>query len=96
MDKKRKEIAEKNSTRDEKVEEQLVVALDKGERPGHYWDAILTHSIKRASESANKLSRRIYWLNWILVALGVLYILTTEPGKKFLGLLTGLFKMIFH
>ena len=32
-------------------------------------------TIKRASDSAEKLSKRIYWLTWVLVILGVLALL---------------------
>jgi len=64
--------AERERLRDKKKEQTLSAILDK--EGGHVaqMEALLIHSIDRASKSADRLSRRIFWLNLIILIIGVL------------------------
>lgn len=61
--------------RTERKEHALWAVLDENQTLTHFWDALLIHSIDKASGSADRLSRRVLWLNVILVLLGILSLL---------------------
>ena len=61
--------------RDAKVDRFLWGALDRDMSSGGFTEACLTHVIRRASQSADRLSKRVAWLNIILIVLGALGLL---------------------
>ena len=67
--KEKKSIKQK---REERKRHALRVVLDEDGGTQHFWDALLINSIDEASNNANKLSKRIFWLNMILVIIGTL------------------------
>jgi hypothetical protein len=66
--------------RDERVDKFLVGVLDKRLSQEAFTEAALIHAIRRASQSADRLSNRVAWLNGILMVLGVLGLLVTAYG----------------
>lgn len=67
----KKTAAERERLRDEKKEQVLHLALDTdGNRA--MMEGFLIYSIDRASKTADKLSRRIFWLNLIILIIGTL------------------------
>jgi hypothetical protein len=78
--KERKATAERERLRDEKKEQTLSAILDR--EGGHVaqMEALLIHSIDRASKSADKLSRRILWLNLLILIIGALALIVAGYG----------------
>ncbi len=75
MDKKTKEVWAK---RDDKVEKEIKDDIDgEGIKSVH---ALVMHTLRRASQSADRLSTRIWWLNLILVFLGTLGLIIAALG----------------
>jgi hypothetical protein len=68
--------------REEREDLALNVVLDQGTDPdpSHFWAALLVQRLRRASESADKLSRRVVVLNWILIILGGLSLFVAAYG----------------
>ena len=66
--------------RDDRVEQFIYVVLDDDREINHFAEACLMHSIRRASQSADRLSRRVMWLNVTLVVLGVLGLIVAVYG----------------
>ena len=75
------EVKGKPESRDERIERFLRLTLDKhfGGDEG-FMSAALIHSIQRASQSADRLSTRVFWLNVILVVLGTLGLIVAAVG----------------
>ena len=68
----KKAAAERERSREQKKEQRLSMILDREGGNVAEMDALLIHSISRASTSADRLSRRILWLNVIIVVIGTL------------------------
>lgn len=68
----RKAAAELERKRDQKKGQILSLILDREGGNRAEMEGLLIHSIDRASKSADKLSRRIFWLNLIILIVGVL------------------------
>jgi hypothetical protein len=66
--------------RDERVDHFLWVILDDNRDIEHFAKACLIHSIRRASQSADRLSKRVMYLNLSLVVLGGLGLIVTGLG----------------
>ena len=66
--------------RDKKVERVMRAALDEVSTAGGVDEACLMHVIRRASQSAERLSNRVAWLNIILVVLGALGLAVAAYG----------------
>jgi len=67
----KKAAAERERRRDEKKEEILHLALDTdGNRA--MMEGLLIYSIDQASKTADKLSRRLFWLNMLILIIGTL------------------------
>jgi len=67
----KKAAAERERLRDEKKEQILHLALDtEGNRA--IMEGLLIYSIDRASKTADKLSRRLFWLNMLILIIGSL------------------------
>jgi len=65
----KKAAAERERLRDEKKEQILHLALDtEGNRA--IMEGLLIYSIDRASKTADKLSRRLFWLNMLILIIG--------------------------
>jgi hypothetical protein len=79
MEEEEKNIKQK---RKEGKKHALSVILDQHREPGHFMEALLIDnidnvidSIEKASRSADRLSGRISWLNFILAVIGALSLL---------------------
>jgi hypothetical protein len=70
--KEKRAAAERERLRDKLKEQTLSAILDK--EGGHVaqMEALLIYSIDRASKSADRLSRRVFWLNLLLLIIGML------------------------
>jgi len=79
-----KRAAAERENRWEKIREQtLSTILDK--EGGHVaqMEALLIYSIDRASKSADKLSRRIFWLNLLILIIGIAALIVAGYGVFF-------------
>lgn len=76
--------AERERLRDKKKEQTLSAILDN--EGGHVaqMEALLIYSIDRASKSADRLSRRVFWLN-LLLLISALRLLSLRDMACFLN-----------
>ncbi len=65
--------------RDEKIENTIKDHMD-GQDGYKSVHALLMHTIRRASQSADKLATRIWWLNLILIIVGTLGLIVAACG----------------
>lgn len=78
----KKAIAERERLRDEKKEQILHLALDTdGNRA--IMEGLLIHTIDKASETADRLSKRIFWLNLLILFIGTLALIVAGYGVFF-------------
>lgn len=79
----RRAAAERERLRDQKKEQTLSAILDK--EGGHVaqMEALLIYSIDRASKSADRLSKRVFWLNLLILIIGVLALIVAGYGVFF-------------
>jgi len=77
------EIADREALRDIKKEQTLSAILDR--EGGHVamMEALLIYSIDRASRSADRLSKRIFWLNLLIAIIGTLALVVAGYGVFF-------------
>ncbi|MBE3139589.1 MAG: hypothetical protein IMZ53_03295 [Thermoplasmata archaeon] len=75
--------AERERLRDKLKEQTLSAILDK--EGGHVaqMEALLIYSIDRASKSADRLSRRVFWLNLLLLIIGIAALIVAGYGVLF-------------
>lgn len=66
--------------RDARVEDFLRKVLDDDRVTSREDTAYLVHTIRWASQSADRLSTRVFWLNVILVVLGTLALIVAAVG----------------
>lgn len=69
-----------NVSRKERIEEALHLILDR--EGGHValMEGFLIDSIGRASRSADKLSRRVFWLNLLILIVGTIGLIIAAYG----------------
>jgi hypothetical protein len=65
--------------RDNKVEGFIKEELDGAAKPRSPWGPLI-YSIRRASQSADRLAMRVMWLNVTLVVLGILGLVVAGYG----------------
>ena len=70
--KEKRAAAERERLRDKLKEQTLSAILDKEGSHVAQMEALLIYSIDRASKSADRLSRRVFWLNLLLLIIGML------------------------
>ena len=81
--KEKRAAAERERLRDKLKEQTLSAILDK--EGGHVaqMEALLIYSIDRASKSADRLSRRVFWLNLLLLIIGIAALIVAGYGVLF-------------